>query len=207
MGTSEARVAAAVLSLALAGCAGAGAAVGTSSASPALTAADGSSVTLAELSAQHDATVLVFWSAGCPCVRRYQARVDALVERYVPGDRVHVVAVASNAGESWEDARRVAAERGVRVPLFRDEGGAVAKLVGARSTPTAAVLDRKGRVRFLGWIDNEREPGAADREPWLESAIEGVLANRSFASRTPTWGCTITRSLFGPEPKACAAPH
>ncbi len=161
------------------------------------------SVTLDSLTKNADATVLVFWSAGCPCVRRYQARVDALRER--PG--VQVLAISSNAGESFDEALRVANERGVKVQLYRDDTGAIAAFVNARSTPTVAVLDRTGAVRFTGWLDNERDVGAADREPWLERALDGVLGGSSFAARTPTWGCTITRHLFTPEPQHCSAVH
>ncbi len=172
---------------------------------PALTlrSSTGAVVTLESLTKNADATVLVFWSAGCPCVRRYQARVDALRER--PG--VQVLAVSSNAGESFDEALRVANERGVKAPLYRDDTGAIAAFVNARSTPTVAVLDRTGAVRFTGWLDNEREVGADDREPWLERALEGVLGGSSFAARTPTWGCTITRHLFTPEPQHCSAVH
>jgi hypothetical protein len=41
-----------------------------------LTSADGEVVPLEELWRGHAATVLVFWSSECPCVRRYQDRVD-----------------------------------------------------------------------------------------------------------------------------------
>lgn len=161
------------------------------------------SVTLDSLTKNADATVLVFWSAGCPCVRRYQARVDALRSR----NNVQVLAISSNAAESFDEVLRVATERGVKVPLYRDDTGAIAALVNARSTPTVAVLDRTGAVRFTGWLDNEREVGADDREPWLERALDGVLSGSSFAARTPTWGCTITRHLFTPEPQHCSAVH
>lgn len=173
--------------------------------SPPLTlrGATGAVVTLESLTSRADATVLVFWSAGCPCVRRYQARVEALRTR----PRVQVLAVSSNAGESFDEALRVAKERGVTVPLYRDDSGAIAALVNARSTPTAAVLDRSGAVRFTGWVDNERDVGADDREPWLERALDGVLGGTAFTARTPTWGCTITRHLFTPEPQHCSAVH
>jgi hypothetical protein len=161
----------------------------------ALRAADGAAVTLDELRAGRDATVVVFWSGTCPCVRRYQERVDALLDAWPP-ERVRVIAVASNAGESLDDALRVARERGVKVPLYRDEGGRVAEALGAKSTPTAVVLDAKGAVRFLGWIDNERLPGDRKREPWLDRAVQGVLDGSKFASKTPVYGCRITRSLF-----------
>ena len=172
---------------------------------PSLRAADGATATLTELRAGLDATVIVFWSATCPCVRRYQERVDALIDAY-PADRVRVIAVSSNAGESFLDVLRAAKERGVRVPLYRDEGGRLAEALGARSTPTVVVLDAKGTVRFLGWIDNERRPGEPGRDPWLERALGGVLDGKSsFASRSPVYGCRITRSLFDPAPGSCCS--
>jgi hypothetical protein len=167
--------------------------------------ADGRSVTLDDLRGGRDATVLVFWSAGCPCVRRYQERVDALLDAY-PKDRVRVLALVSNAGEKLADDLRVAVERGVRVPIYRDEGGRVARSVGARSTPTVVVLDRKGDVRFLGWLDNERLPGVEGREPWLDEALAAVLAGRTdFKKKTPTYGCIITRSLSEPQTSPCCS--
>lgn len=167
--------------------------------------ADGSRVTLDELRAGRDATVLVFWSAGCPCVRRYQERVDALLDAY-PKDRVLVVALVSNAGESLGEDLKTAVERGVRVPIYRDEGGRVARAMGARSTPTIVVLDRNGEVRFLGWLDNERLPGVEGREPWLDGALAGVLAGRNdFKKKTPTYGCVITRSLSEPQTSPCCS--
>jgi peroxiredoxin len=170
-----------------------------------LKSADGDTVTLDGLRSGHDATVIVFWSATCPCVRRYQERVDALLDAYPP-DRVRILAVSSNVGESFEDALRVAKERGVQVPLYRDESGRVADALGARSTPTVVVLDAKGKVRFLGWIDNERRPGESGREPWLERALTGVLdGTTKFSSRSPVYGCRITRSLFGPAPASCCS--
>jgi opacity protein-like surface antigen len=171
----------------------------------AVLAADGRKVTIDELRAGKDATVLVFWSAGCPCVRRYQERVDALLDAY-PKEKVQVVALVSNAGESLADDLKVAVERGVRVPIYRDEGGRVARAVGARSTPTVVVLDAKGDVRFTGWIDNERLPGTDGREPWLDQALAGVLAGRDdFKKKTPTYGCIITRSLSEPQTSPCCS--
>ncbi len=172
-----------------------------------LVAADGAPVTLDQLWRDRTATVLVFWSAGCPCVRRYQQRVDDLLDRY-PAAQVRVVAIASNAGESLADVLRVARERGVRVPIFRDEDGGVARALDAHSTPTAVVLDGTGRIRFRGWIDNERLPGDPQREPWLERAVDGLLEQRDFAAHTPVYGCAISRSLFRtPGAPCCHDPH
>jgi hypothetical protein len=197
----------AALLLAAAACAGPSAGAGPSGPPLELVSAGGEVVRLEALRAGRDATVLVFWSAGCPCVRRYQERVDALLDAY-PADRVRVLGVSSNAGEPFAEVLAAARERGVRIPIYRDEGGAVAEALGARSTPTVAVLDRHGQLRFLGWLDNEHRPGETGRQPWLERALDGLLAGRSdFAGRAPVYGCTITRSLFGPKPGACCTSH
>lgn len=188
----------------LAGCA-AGAGARRAATPLLLTGAGGEQVPLDALAAGREATVLVFWSAGCPCVRRYQARVDALADAW-PAARVRVVGVASNAGEPFAESLAAARERGVRIPLYRDEGGAVAEALGARSTPTVVLLDRQGEVRFRGWFDNERLPGEEGREAWLERALAGLLAGETgFPARSPVYGCAITRSLFDPPAGSCCS--
>jgi thiol-disulfide isomerase/thioredoxin len=168
-----------------------------------LRATDRSRVNLEGLWRSHRATVLIFWSSQCPCVRRYQTRVEALAARY-SANQVLVVGIASNADESLDDALRVAQQRGVSIPIFRDEGGQVARAVSARSTPTVVLIDRSGTIRYRGWIDNERLPGDPGREPWLERAIQGVLEGRNdFTPRSPVYGCAITRSLLASSSAAC----
>lgn len=170
-----------------------------------LVSTEGAQTSMGALLARADATVLVFWSAGCPCVRRYQARVDAVATAWA-GRGVQVVQVASNAGESLAALRAAAAVRELRLPVWRDEGGHLARQLGARSTPTVVLLRRDGEVLYRGWLDNEREPGAPGREAWLEAALEGTQRGTPFAAKSPTWGCTITRSLAAPEPPACHPP-
>ncbi|MFZ5443779.1 MAG: redoxin domain-containing protein [Myxococcota bacterium] len=147
-----------------------------------------------QLISTSDATVFAFWSGSCPCVRRYQARLEALAAQWAPKG-IAFVQVSSNAGESVERIAEVAKERQLQLPVWRDEGGQLARTLEARSTPTVVLVRRDGQVLFRGWIDNERLPGEPGREAWLEAALEGFTAGRAFASRTPTWGCTITRSL------------
>jgi len=140
-------------------------------------------------------------------VRRYQERVDALLDAY-PASRVRVFGIASNAGESFGEVLKEAKKRGVRIPILRDEGGRAAQVLGVGSTPTVVLFDASGAVRFLGWLDNERLPGDPTREAWLERALRGVLdGNDDFAARSPTYGCTLTRSLFRAEQSPCCTIH
>jgi hypothetical protein len=87
--------------------------------------------------------------------------------------------------------------------VWRDDDGALAEALGAHTTPTVVFVARYGRVLYRGWIDNERAPGEDGREAWLEDALSGFFAGRPFAARTPTWGCTITRSLARSAAPTC----
>lgn len=200
-------ISAIALSLLTAACAGPGVSgagnvgVATPRLLPTLT---GESIDLARVVRDHDATVLVFWSTECPCVRRYQDRTQALADTNDP-QRVAVLLVASNAAEDEAHMREVAADRGVKLPILRDATGELAAELGAKTTPTTVVLRRDGSVAFRGWIDNERLPDDADREPYVERVLAGLLTGTSdFAARSPTYGCMITRSLS--TPAAVAAP-
>jgi len=141
-------------------------------------------VTLWELVNGHDATVLVFWSSTCPCVRRYQERVDGLMDRY-PADKVRVVGISSNAGESYEKALKTARERGVRIPIYRDDGGKLARFLGAKSTPTMVVLGSGGEVRFFGWLDNEHLPGIRAGSRGLTRRLTGSFPGKGSSRPGP----------------------
>ena len=168
----------------------------------------GNAVPLREIWREHRATVLIFWSANCPCVRRYQDRVETLLGQY-QAKGVAAFGVSSNADETFAEVKHVAGARGIHLPIMRDEDGLLAQALGVRSTPTVVLLDERGRARFVGWFDNERTPGEPDREPWVELALQGVLENRSdFATRSPVYGCTIARRLFGAtQGHSCLAPN
>lgn len=165
----------------------------------------GEQATVKELLSRADATVFVFWSAGCPCVRRYQARVDALATEW-SSRGVAVIEVSSNAGESLESLRQAERLRSLARPLWRDEGGLLAKELGARSTPTVVLVRRDGQVLYRGWLDNERQPGEDGREPWLELALQGFVSGKPALAKSPTWGCTITRSLSPSVAPQCHVP-
>ena len=170
-----------------------------------LTDLGGKPFDLARLVREHEATVLVWFATQCPCVRRYQPRMEALRDAY-RADRVALLAVASNADDDYETLKEAVAERELALPLAVDPGGRLATLLGVQSTPTVVLLDREGQVRFLGWIDNEREPGESGRVAYLEAAVDAVLEPGAgdAPSRSPVYGCRITRSLSEPShcPKA-----
>ncbi len=142
----------------------------------------------------HDATVLVWWASRCTCVVRYRDRIEALLKTWPP-DRVAVLAVSSNADDELDQLRAAVAEGRTSLPLVIDPKARLADHVGVRSTPTVVVLDRNGVLRYVGWIDNEREPGDEGRVAYVNEAVNALLAGESPRRASPVYGCSITKTL------------
>ncbi|MBL9039783.1 MAG: redoxin family protein [Archangium sp.] len=175
--------------------------VPTPSAAPSLTTLDGAPINFAAELGTHDATVVVFFSTSCPCVARYERRVEALSAAYAARG-VRVVYVSSNADDDARALRSALQARAIQLPLWVDWSGALAAQLEARTTPTVVVLDRSGAVKFRGWVDNERDVGERDRTPWLERALDSMLSGAPVdVAASPTFGCRITQA-FG-SPRVC----
>jgi hypothetical protein len=95
-----------------------------------------------------------------------------------------------------EKARTHAREFGYECPVLLDPEQSLAGHAGATLTPEAAVLDREGRLAYLGRIDDlfagygkrRRAPTTRD----LRAALDAVLAGQAVERpRVPGIGCEI----------------
>jgi peroxiredoxin len=155
----------------------------------------GQRLQLSDMPRGSKATVVYFWATQCPCVSRFQSRIESLADRYA-SQGVSFVAVSSNSDDSEAKIKEVSRERELKLPLFKDHNGALAEQLGARTTPTVVLVDAQGRTLFRGWLDNERFEGEPGRIPFLENAINDVLAEREVAQpSSPIYGCRITKRL------------
>jgi len=157
---------------------------------------DGKHIKLTDTVKHHKATVLFWWSTSCPCVKRYQKRMEVLQKQFA-SQKVAFYAVASNADDHLKLVQKVSKERKFQLPIIMDPHGQLANWLGVVSTPATILLDQRGKVQFLGWIDNERRLGVSGRKAYLKKALQEVLSQKSVSlPRTPVYGCTITKSLF-----------
>jgi peroxiredoxin len=149
---------------------------------------DGRAETL--LGKQSKATVVVFVSTACPCSRSYEARIKDLEREFVPRG-ARFVALFANRDETPAEIRPYLRSWGVKFPAARDAGGALAKSLGARVTPEAFVLDRDGRLRYQGRIDDSRDPAKANSHE-LRDALEAIVAGRMPTHASgPLIGCAL----------------
>jgi hypothetical protein len=119
----------------------------------------------------------------------YSQRLNQLAADYSHRD-VRILLVNSNTNESNAEVEKQRLEANISIPVYRDNG-TVAALLGATATPTAVVLDKAGVTRYMGMIDNSRNPARVTRQV-LRSALDSVLAGRAVeVPRTKVMGCAI----------------
>jgi peroxiredoxin len=156
-----------------------------------LTGTDGRSHALAPETAQAPATVYVFYNAHCPCVTAHVARLKALHDAYAPRG-VQWFMVDSEVGASTERDAAFESEKTFGFPMLADVGGKLARATGAESATFSVVIDREGKVRYAGGIDDDRSHLRDEATPYLKDALEDVLAGR--AVRRPegkALGCAL----------------
>lgn len=135
--------------------------------------------------------VVNFWSAECPHSSRVDEEIHQLYSEW--RDRVVWVSIASNANESLDLLRRVAAERALPLVLL-DRNHQAADCFGAITTPHLFVLDTEGILRYQGAFDDVTFRQRTPTRNYLAEAVAAVLAGKQpDPAQTPPYGCTIVR--------------
>jgi peroxiredoxin len=165
-------------------------ALGDPAPSFALPAIDGATYSLDDWSGRPVA--VVFSCCHCPYVVAWEDRLNAIARDFER--RAGLVAINSNAGylgDSPEDMRRRAAEKGFVFPFLYDETQEVARAYGASRTPEVFLLDGEHRLAYHGAPDSSYADERA-AEPWLRQALDALLAGEEPPVReTPPVGCTV----------------
>ena len=134
---------------------------------------------------------VVFSCCHCPYVMAWEERLNDVAQSYA--GRAALVAINSNdhVGDSFEEMKQRAAERGFVFPFLRDESQETAAAYRAARTPEVFVFDADHRLVYHGAPDSDhRDPNGA--EPYLRRALDAALAGRMPAvTETPSVGCTI----------------
>ncbi|MDQ7029473.1 MAG: redoxin domain-containing protein [Ardenticatenia bacterium] len=137
--------------------------------------------------------VVDFWSAECPISRDYDAFFSEFAERFGP-QGVVVLAVDSNTYEDEHVLHEAVRTRDLNFPVLRDEGNKVADLYGAETTPHVFVVDREGRLRYRGHVDDRSWQQKHPTMNYLEAVIQALLAGEEPpVQERPPFGCTINR--------------
>jgi peroxiredoxin len=155
-----------------------------------LTGIDGERYSLSDYEGKPVA--VVFSCCHCPYVVAWEDRLNDAA-RAVDGQAGFLVvnANAGYLGDSPEDMRGRAEEKGFVFPFLYDETQEVASAYGAARTPEVFVFDAGHRLVYHGAPDSSHtDPDGAD--PYLRPALDAALAGATpEVQESPPVGCTI----------------
>ena len=170
-----------------------GPAIGSAAPPISLTTIDGKPFSLADATKANSLVVLMFISTQCPYSNAYNVRMKDMAAAYSKKG-VQFVGINSNKTETVQDAVDHAKKNGHTFTILKDPGNKVADLYDAKHTPEIFVVDKDGKLRYHGRIDENYEDPAKVSSPDLKNALDALLAGQTVAkTETKAFGCTIKR--------------
>ena len=135
---------------------------------------------------------VVFSCCHCPYVVAWEDRLNETARDFDGSAGMLVInANAGYLGDSPDDMRIRAEEKGFSFPFLYDETQETASAYGAARTPEVFVFDAGHRLVYLGAPDSDhQDPVGAD--PYLRPALQAAVAGTApEVQETPAVGCTI----------------
>ena len=168
-------------------------AIGAAAPTFSLTAIDGKAFVLADATKANSLVVVMFISTQCPFSNAYNDRMRDMSAAYAQKG-VQFVGINSNKTETVQDAVDHARKHGHTFTILKDPGNKVADLYDARHTPEIFVVDKTGKLRYHGRIDENSDDAAHVTSPDLKNALDALLGGQSVArAETKAFGCSIKR--------------
>ena len=158
-----------------------------------LTGIDGNTYTLESFTSKQGFLV-IFMCNHCPYVIAKTAVMNVLQEKF--GGTIAIVGINSNdpeyPGESTEDTKNFAAEKGITFPYLIDNTQVTAKAYGAVCTPDPFLFDSARKLVFHGRLTNAMQPNDTATENTMEHVITQMLAGEPIDSEPKlSMGCSI----------------
>lgn len=139
--------------------------------------------------------MLVVVGNGCPSVKAYGDELRR-IDRELGPEGVQIVAVNSNnealsPPDTLSEMAQVVRAHRWDFPYLKDPAGALARQIGASTTPHAFVFDSDRRLRYRGRITDSRDPKRATSTDLLD-ALADLRADRAVrVPVTQPLGCSI----------------
>ena len=153
---------------------------------------DGKTVNLAD--SKGKIVVLEWFNNECPFVQRhYKAKtMSNLADKYKSQDVVWL-AINSTSGKGNADNKAIAGEWSIGYPVLNDSDGSVGKAYGAKTTPHMYIIDKDGKVVYMGGIDDDEDGSKGDKAVnYVEKALGEVTASKPVSEpQTKQYGCTV----------------
>lgn len=175
---------------------------------PAFSAVDANGKTRS-LSEFKGKTVVLEWTnSGCPYVRKHydSGNMQALQKAATQDGVVWLTVISSAPGAqgyvAGADAKAwKTKEKAAFTALLLDPKGAVGRAYDAKTTPHMYVVDKAGKLAYMGGIDDKpsSDPASLDgAKNYVAAALSDVKAGRPVAqAATRPYGCSVKYGSAG----------
>jgi len=156
---------------------------------------DGRSISLSDIKGK-EGTLVIFSCNTCPWVLRWEDRYLDIAKRYIPNG-VSMIAVNSNVArfqgdDSMEEMKKHAKKMNYNFIYAQDTDAELASAFGATKTPHVYLFDKSDKLVYRGSIDDNARDAKKVEEPFLENALDALLANKIIKKTTSkALGCSI----------------
>lgn len=143
--------------------------------------------------------IVVFTCNTCPYSVANEDRIIALDKKYktkgYPVIAINPNDPAARSGDSFEEMKIRAKEKGFTFPYLFDDGQKVYPKYGATKTPHVYILNKNNGkliVEYIGAIDDSSRNEANVSERFVEDAVDALLAGKKpTKTYTRAIGCSI----------------
>ncbi len=140
--------------------------------------------------------VLEWFNDGCPFVVKHykEGHMNKLADKYEEKGVVWL-AINSTSGTDNDHNKQIAKKWKIDRPILNDAAGAAGHAYGATNTPHMFVIDKEGKVAYMGAIDDNDDADTAviaDSKNHVAAALDAVLAGEKIQTpQTKPYGCTV----------------
>jgi peroxiredoxin len=122
-------------------------------------------------------TVFLFFTADCPVQKAHDERMRATIAKY-KDKGIAFYAVQSESSADMAAERAEAQRRQIGMPLLQDKGAALADALGVEYSTHVVIFDPNRAIKYSGAEDSERVRTSGAVTPYLEQALDALLAGR-----------------------------
>jgi peroxiredoxin len=169
---------------------------------PAITATDtkGAAVSLDALRGK---TIVLEWTNHqCPYVRKHyeSGNMQKLQAEATAADVVWISIISSGPGKqgavSADEANTLTTDRGAKpTHVVLDADGTIGKAYEAKTTPHMYIIDKDGKLVYMGAIDDKPTAKAEDvagATNYVTAALADIAAGKPVATAvTESYGCSV----------------
>jgi len=159
---------------------------------------DGKTVSLSDFK-DAKGFIVTFTCNTCPYAVAYEDRTEALNKKYAKLGYPVIAIMPNNTdvkpGDSMENMKARAKEKGFTFPYLMDKGQKVYPQYGVTKTPHIYILEKtkKGNiVKYIGAIDDNYSDANMVKEKYVENAVDALLKGEEIkVKETRAIGCSI----------------